>query len=92
MDNLQIIEKSNLSSNELLSSGKICNKFTTTQNNRIPENKKPIGQYAHPEQKFDHSETNEIFRNRQIFRETNYPCLIFHDLVFKQHCHQKKNK
>ena len=58
------------------------NKLTTAQTDKIPEKKKPIDHYAHPKQKFGHSETIDIFRNRQIFSETELPTLDFCEFWF----------
>ena len=53
------------------------NKLTTQQTGKIPENKKPIDRHPHPEQKFHQSQTIAIFRNRQIFSETELPTFDF---------------
>ena len=58
------------------------NKLTTTQTDAIPEKEKAIDRYAHSEQKFDHSETIDIFRNRQIFMETEFFTIYFCEFCF----------
>ena len=64
-DNLQMMEKIEFYLKQVEIQRKNPNsKLTTTQTDAIPEKKKAIDHYAHSEQKFDHSETIDIFRIR----------------------------
>ena len=77
-DNLQMMEKIEFYLKQFEIQGKNTNKkLTTTQTDAIQEKKKAIDHYAHSEQKIDHSETIDIFRNRQIYRETELFTIYF---------------
>ena len=83
MDNLQVMEKIDIYLKQVqLQRKNPNNNLTTTQTDPIPEKKKVIDRYAHSEQKFDHSETIDIFRNRQIFSETELFTIYFCEFWF----------